>query len=118
VEGIHNDKTGGLLAKIQTLAGETAARLKLDLSFSKDDFILHESYGALGYGVVTDVHRDAIRLLARTEGIVTDPVYTGHALAGLIDLLRQGVYGKDETILYWHTGGTAGLFSSAAKMLD
>lgn len=118
VEGIHNDKIGDLLEKIQALAPATAAYLRVDLSFSEDDFILHESYGAPGYGVITDAEREAIRLLARTEGIICDPVYTGRALAGLIDLVRQGVFSPDETVLFWHTGGTAGLFARAAELLD
>jgi D-cysteine desulfhydrase len=117
VEGINDDKVGDLLAKIQGLARATAAHLGLDLSFSEGDFILHDAYGAPGYGVITDAEREAIRLLARTEGIIVDPVYTGRALAGLIDLVRQGVYGPDETVLFWHTGGTAGLFARAAELL-
>jgi len=116
VEGIYNDKVGGLLEKIQALAPATAAHLGLSLSFSDDDYILHESYGVSGYGIITDAEREAIRLLARTEGIICDPVYTGRALAGLIDLVRQGVYGEDETVLFWHTGGVAGLFPRAEEM--
>jgi len=118
VEGINDDKVDGLLAKIQRLARATAVHLGLDLSFFEEDFILHDAYGAPGYGVITDAEREAIRLLARTEGIIVDPVYTGRALAGLIDLVRQGVYGPDETVLFWHTGGTAGLFARAAELLD
>lgn len=118
VEGINDDKVGGLLEKIKALAAATAAHLGLDLSFSNEDFILHDAYGAPGYGVITDAEREAIRLLAHTEGIIADPVYTGRALAGLIDLVRQGVYGPDETVLFWHTGGVAGLFPRAAELLD
>jgi D-cysteine desulfhydrase len=116
VEGIYNDKVGGLLEKIRALAPATAAHLGLSLSFSDDDYILHESYGVSGCGIITDAEREAIRLLARTEGIICDPVYTGRALAGLIDLVRQGVYGEDETVLFWHTGGVAGLFPRAEEM--
>jgi 1-aminocyclopropane-1-carboxylate deaminase/D-cysteine desulfhydrase-like pyridoxal-dependent ACC family enzyme len=46
-----------------------------------------------------------------------DPVYTARALAGLIDLVRRGVYGSDETIVFWHTGGVAGLFPRAGELL-
>ena len=88
----------------------------MSLSFSEDDYILHESYGVSGYGIITDAEREAIRLLARTEGIICDPVYTGRALVGLIDLVRRGVYGQDETVLFWHTGGVAGLFPRAEEM--
>jgi 1-aminocyclopropane-1-carboxylate deaminase/D-cysteine desulfhydrase-like pyridoxal-dependent ACC family enzyme len=50
-------------------------------------------------------------LFARTEGLLLDPVYTGRAAAGMIDLIRQGYFKPDETILFWHTGGTPALFS-------
>ena len=117
VEGIYNDKVGGLLDKIRDLTPATAAYLGLDVSFGDDDYILHETYGASGYGVITDAEREAIRLLARTEGIICDPVYTGRALAGLIDLWHQGVFERDETILFWHTGGAAGLFPRADELV-
>ena len=118
VEGINDDKVGGLREKIQTLAKATAAYLALDLNFSDEDFILYDAYGAPGYGVITDAECEAIRLLARTEGIIADPVYTGRAMAGLLDLVRKGVYGPDETVLFWHTGGVAGLFPRAAELMD
>jgi len=118
VEGISDDKVGNLVEKIQSLTTATAAYLGLDLNFTDQDFILHGAYGAPGYGVITDAEREAIRLLARFEGIIADPVYTGRALAGLIDLVRQGVYGPGETVLFWHTGGVAGLFARAAELMD
>jgi L-cysteate sulfo-lyase len=118
VEGIYDDKVGGLLEKIQVLAPATAAHLRLDVSFTESDFILHEAYGAPGYGVITHAEREAIRLLARTEGIICDPVYTGRALAGLIDLVRQGVYDRDETVLFWHTGGVAGVFGRGDELVE
>jgi D-cysteine desulfhydrase len=118
VEGIHNDKVRGLLDKVKALAPATAAHLDLALSFTASDYVLHESYGASGYGVITNAERDAIRLLARTEGIICDPVYTGRALAGLIDLVLQGVYGRDETVLFWHTGGVGGLFPRGEELLE
>jgi 1-aminocyclopropane-1-carboxylate deaminase/D-cysteine desulfhydrase-like pyridoxal-dependent ACC family enzyme len=66
--------------------------------------------------VITDAEREAIRLLAGSEGLLADPVYTGRALAGLIDLIRRGVYAGDETVLFWHTGGAPGLFARAAEV--
>jgi 1-aminocyclopropane-1-carboxylate deaminase/D-cysteine desulfhydrase-like pyridoxal-dependent ACC family enzyme len=53
---------------------------------------------------------EAIRLFARCEGILLDPVYTGRAAAGLIDLIRRGEFGRSETVLFWHTGGQPALF--------
>ena len=117
VEGIYDDNASGFLEHVQALTQATARHLGLELTFSDDDFILHNTYGRPGYGVITDAEREAIRLLARSEGIICDPVYTGRALAGLIDLVRQGAFGVDETVLFWHTGGIAGLFPRATELL-
>lgn len=117
VEGIcDNANTAEVLPKIKALADETASHLGLQLNFTAEDFILHGSYGQPGYGVITKAEREAIRLLARSEGIITDPVYTGRALAGLLDLVRRGAYGSAETVLFWHTGGVAGLFARANEL--
>jgi D-cysteine desulfhydrase len=56
---------------------------------------------------------EAVGLLARTEGILLDPVYTGKALAGLVALVRQGRFGRGENVLFLHTGGIPGLFAHA-----
>jgi D-cysteine desulfhydrase len=66
-----------------------------------------------GYAVVGDAEREAVRMLATHEGILVGPVYTGRALAGMIDMIRQGDIGSDETVLFWHTGDTAALFAYA-----
>jgi len=118
VEGVNVDKEGDLIDKVRTLAAATATHLGLEMRFAEQDFILHDAYGRPGYGVITDAEREAIRLLARTEGIICDPVYTGRALAGLIDLVRHGAFSPDETILFWHTGGAAGLFPRATELVD
>jgi 1-aminocyclopropane-1-carboxylate deaminase/D-cysteine desulfhydrase-like pyridoxal-dependent ACC family enzyme len=55
--------------------------------------------------------REAIEWFARYEGILVDPVYTGRAAAGMIDLIRRGIIGKNETILFWHTGGIPALWA-------
>jgi len=118
VEGVcDNADAPGSLERFKTLTAETLKYLKLDLAVVEEDFVLHGNYGEPGYAVITDAEREAIRLLARTEGIVTDPVYTGRALAGLIDLIRRAIYAPTETILFWHTGGVAGLFACASEML-
>ena len=70
-----------------------------------------------GYGVLGAPEREAIRLFARSEGILLDPVYTGRAAAGMIDMIRRGVIGKDEVILFWHTGGTPALWAYADELL-
>lgn len=65
-----------------------------------------------GYGHPTFESEAAIRLLARTEGVFADPVYTGKALAGLITLIRDGRFGSDEAVVFIHTGGTPALFAA------
>ncbi len=117
LEGMNNQAIPGIREKIKQLAGETATYLGLTLDFADEDFTLYDAGGTHGYGVITDAEREALRLLARTEGIISDPFYTGRALGALIERVRQGVYRPDETLLFWHTGGSAGHFPRAAEML-
>jgi D-cysteine desulfhydrase len=120
LEGLNNgtpDAIPPLLKTIETLARDTAKLLNLDLQFTDGDFILRPTCGGHPYGIVTDDEREAIRLLARTEGILVDPSYTARAFAGMVELIRTGVYGKDETILFWHTGGTTGIFAHASALM-
>jgi len=100
-----------LQANLMDLSTATAEHLGLKLSFTPEDFVVEDSYIGEGYGVMGDLEREAIYTLARTEGILLDPVYTGPAFGGLMDLIRHGAYGTDERVLFWHTGGTAGLFA-------
>jgi D-cysteine desulfhydrase len=87
-------------------------------SFEAQDFIVHDAYLGGGYGVLGDPEREAIRLLAASEGLLADPVYTGRALAGLLDLIRQGRFGVDETVVFWHTGGLPALFAYAEQLVQ
>ena len=63
------------------------------------------------YGIMNEMDREAIHLFAANEGVLLDPVYTGRAGAGLIDLVRNSFFKKGERVLFWHTGGTPGLFA-------
>jgi len=117
VEGIDVSAVGELRADIWALALATAAHLGLDLEIAEDEIVVHGAYGTPGYANITDAEREAIGLLARTEGILVDPVYTGRALAGLFDLVRTGTYREDENVLFWHTGGVAGLFARAGDVI-
>ena len=67
--------------------------------------------------LVGDLEREAIRLMARFEGIVLDPVYAGRAFGAFVDLIRKGVFKRDETVLFWHTGGAPALFAYANELL-
>jgi L-cysteate sulfo-lyase len=74
------------------------------------DVLMHKEQIGAGYGIPTSSCKEAIRLLARTEGILLDQVYTGKAMAYFIDDVRSGKYRKDQNVLFWHTGGSSGLF--------
>ena len=112
VLGISVDaKREDLQAMVAELATATAAHLKLDVHFLPDDIAVNADYLGAGYGVMGQPEREAIHLAAQTEGLLLDPVYTGRAFAGLIDLIRQGKIRRDETVLFWHTGGTPALFA-------
>jgi 1-aminocyclopropane-1-carboxylate deaminase/D-cysteine desulfhydrase-like pyridoxal-dependent ACC family enzyme len=100
-----------LRRRMAELATATADHLGLPLTFAPEDFAVEDGYRGGGYGVINDLEREAIRLLARTEGLLLDPVYTGRAFGGLIDLIRRGVFSPQERVLFWHTGGVAGLFA-------
>jgi D-cysteine desulfhydrase family pyridoxal phosphate-dependent enzyme len=111
--GIDKGEAGGkpYPVHLAELADATAARVGLDAYFVPDDFIVNQDYLGDGYGVVGELEREAIRLAARLEGLLLDPVYTGRAMGGLIDMIQRGVIGPDETVLFWHTGGTPALFT-------
>jgi len=88
----------------------------LDLDFGPDDIHVNDEYLGGGYAVLTDAEREAVRLVAELEGILLDPVYTGKAMAGLLDMIRRGEIRANETVLFWHTGGTAALFAYAQEL--
>ena len=100
-----------LRRRMAELATATADSLGLPLAFAPEDFAVEDGYLGGGYGVIGDREQEAIRLLARTEGLLLDPVYTGRAFGGLIDLIRRGAFSPQERVLFWHTGGVAGLFA-------
>jgi L-cysteate sulfo-lyase len=112
----HKEKE--LKATLRELVPQTAELLGLELSFDESDFVVHDDYLGGGYGVMGDPERDAIRLVARTEGILVDPVYTGRAMAGLVDLIRQGAWGPEDSIIFWHTGGTPALFAYSEGLMS
>ena len=107
-----------LQVTVAGIAVQTIRRLGLELSFSPEEVVAYDGYLGEGYAIMGQPEREAIELMARTEGILLDPVYTGRAMAGLIDLIRKGEFGKNETILFWHTGGSAALFAYARQLLD
>lgn len=76
-----------------------------------ENLLVNDDYTGGGYGVMGQPEIEAIKLFASLEGLLLDPVYTGRAAAGLIDLVRKGFFSKEDKVLFWHTGGTPALFA-------
>lgn len=100
-----------LKARVSSLASDASEKLGERIDFTPEDVLANEEYCKAGYGVLTDAERESVKLFAKLEGLLLDPVYTGRAAAGMIDLIRKGFFNKDETILFWHTGGQPALFA-------
>lgn len=100
-----------LKAHVSVLASQASEKLGERIEFTGDDVLANENYCQAGYGVFGEGEREAIKLFASAEGLLLDPVYTGRAAAGMIDLIRKGFFKKDETVLFWHTGGQPALFA-------
>ena len=104
-------------ARITRLVNETAQFIEHALPLDDADIIVHGEYIGEAYAKITPEARAAIYQTAQLEGIFLDPVYTGKTMAGLIDLLRRDVLQKNSTIVFWHTGGTPGLFGFPNEVL-
>jgi len=89
---------------------EESARL-LEVDSNLGELSIHDEYIGEGYGIATRGCKEAILITARTEGIILDPIYTGKAMDGLINLARNGQIGRDRPVVFWHTGGGPGLFA-------
>ena len=100
-----------LKTRVSALASGASEKMGERIDFTREDILANEQYCKAGYGVLTDAERKAVRLFATLEGLLLDPVYTGRAAAGMIDLIRTGFFKKDETVLFWHTGGQPALFA-------
>lgn len=110
--GISVDEPEEWLKKeVSQLASATSEKVGERIEFTPADVLVNADYCDAGYGVVTEREREAIRLFASCEGLLLDPVYTGRAAAGMIDLIRKGFFNKDETVLFLHTGGLPALFA-------
>ena len=101
-------KVADQLPKVVTLQQEVARSLELT---AKAGITLWDDYFAPGYGIPNDEGMEAVKLLARLEGILLDPVYTGKAMAGLIDGISQKRFKDEGPILFVHTGGAPALFA-------
>jgi len=97
-------------------ANQAAQNLGLDVSIDSKDVYSSTEYVGKSYGIPTDEGVEMIKLMAREEGIFLDPVYTSKAFAGLRDHIKRGEIGKDENVLFIHTGGNPALFAYARDL--
>lgn len=110
--GISIDESASVMKKkIAGLATETADLLGSPRIFTPSEIIVFDEYLGEGYGVCGEAEKSAILLFSQMDAIFLDPVYTGRAAAGMLDMIRKGWFKGDNTILFWHTGGTPALFT-------
>jgi 1-aminocyclopropane-1-carboxylate deaminase len=110
VIGIDASATPGRTkAQVLEIARNTAALVELGRELSEDDVVLLEDYAYPAYGIPSNETKEAIRLCARLEGMITDPVYEGKSMQGMIDLVRQGYFPAGAKVLYAHLGGAPAL---------
>ncbi len=118
---VHAVSVGGSRKQVETLilgaANGAAERLGLDARLEPEDITVHDEYVGERYGVPTPACLEAIRLAGRTEGLILDPVYTAKAFSALIDQVRRGAIGPDETVVFVHTGGIPITFAYSEEIL-
>ena len=95
---------------VYDLVKRTAQHVGLNLEISREAVTCFDEYVGPSYSLPTPEMAEAVRLVARTEGILLDPVYTGKTMAGLIDLVKKGFFNKNDTVLFVHTGGSPALY--------
>lgn len=113
VLGISVDEPADVLkTRVADIANQMLQLFDAPITLQAQDILVNADFIGPGYGVLTAAEKEAVQLFARTEGILLDPVYTGRAAAGMIDMIRKGAFKKDENVLFWHTGGSPALFAA------
>jgi 1-aminocyclopropane-1-carboxylate deaminase len=105
-------------AQVARIARRTAELIDVGRDLREDEILLDDRYHAGTYGIPDEQTLEAIRLAGRLEGMITDPVYEGKSMAGLIDLVSRGEIGGGSTVLYAHLGGQPALSAYAALFAD
>ena len=103
---------------VYALVKQTAMHVGITAEIPREAVLCFGDYVGPGYSLPTEQMAEAVRMLARLEGILMDPVYTGKAMAGLIDLVRQGYFKAQENVLFVHTGGSPALHVYMSAVLD
>ena len=115
---IDKDETNGLEFEeaVLKIVLDGKELLKMNRKYTIEDISLNRNYNQAAYGVLTDNERIAINTLAKNEGILLDPVYTGRAFYGMLSLLKEKKLKAKSNILFWHTGGLPALFDYASGL--
>ncbi len=117
--GISVDKPAAELKPVITeLTNQVLGLLGSSDRVEEEEVLVSDAYLGGGYAVVGELEREAVYAFARTEGLLLDPVYTGRAAGGLMDLIARGEIGPEERVLFWHTGGTPALFAFARDLAE
>ncbi len=103
---------------VYELVKQTAAHVGINSPISRNAVLCFDEYVGPGYSLPTPQMAEAVRMLASLEGILMDPVYTGKAMAGFIDLIRKDFFSKEENVLFIHTGGSPALYVYMEEILD
>jgi 1-aminocyclopropane-1-carboxylate deaminase/D-cysteine desulfhydrase-like pyridoxal-dependent ACC family enzyme len=98
------------IEKVSNIIDKSLRFLQLDLRITRENIIVYDQYAGDGYGFMTEGKAEAIQIVAETEGLFLDPVYTSGAMACLIDLCREGFFRPDDVVVFLHTGGAVALF--------
>lgn len=118
IYGISVDPTAEVLRGIiLRLISDTALVLNIQPDVTADTLLVDDRFLGSGYGRMDQRELEAIRLFARSEGILLDPVYTGRAAGGMLEMIHNGEIPPSDTILFWHTGGNPALFAYAESLL-
>ena len=114
---LHRSRVAGMMVDTDPfeeitlcLMKEAAALLEIDVELSSSDFDLRDMSGP-GYAIPSEEGNAAVALMAAEEGLFLDPVYTGKAFAGLLQMAKEGAFKSDDRVLFIHTGGAGGLFA-------
>jgi D-cysteine desulfhydrase/L-cysteate sulfo-lyase len=100
------------------IANRTAREIGYDITVRPDDVVNFNEFVGPGYGKPSQAGNEAVKLFAQTEGVILDPVYTGKAAAGLIEHVRTGKLGKDDVVVFVHTGGSPAIFTHSDNWLS
>ena len=119
VIGVSVSETQATMGRyVRTIAEKTLEMLGYPTDIPEEEIIAVEDYLAEGYGILNKEVSESIRLVAETEGMLLDPVYTGKAMTGLLDWIGKGRFEKGANIVFLHSGGTPALFPYRDKLIS